>query len=198
MTETVLIPKPRRNPLWFVGLYLLAPIGIAIGIAQQPGTSYALAGAVLAGWTVFFAGLVWYGRRQSSRLEGSTLVVRGVRTRSVDLATTRRLRLAPDSTGNAVLTAKADGESAFLRILTVNPHLTYAQSPQVCQALADALRPNPLPEADRIAALLAAQADYLRQGGVPTDSPLMPFTSDALLRAAGIAGVIGALGALEG
>jgi len=198
VSQTLLIPKPRRSPWLFVGLYLLAPVGVAFALAQQPDTSFAVVGAVLVGWTIFFAGLLWYGRRQSSRLVGTTLVVRGVRTQAVDLATARRLRLAPDSTGNAVLTAKAEGSSVFLRVLTINAHHTYAQSPEVCHALAAAVRPNPLPDAAQIAALLEAQADHLRGGGAAKDSPLQPFTSTALLTAAGIAGIAGALGSLDG
>jgi hypothetical protein len=198
VTEGLVIPKPRRNAWWFVGLYLLAPLGAVIAKLQAPDTPNAVVVAVLLVWTVFFAGLLWYARRQSTWLVGTRLIVRGVHTRAVDLSTAPRIRLIPDSTGNAVVTAKGDGASVYVRVLTINAYHTYAQSPEVCRALADAVRRNPLPEAPPIAALLDAQAEHLGRGGNPGDSPLKPYTSDALLRAAGVAGVAGALGSLEG
>jgi hypothetical protein len=164
-------------------------------VTQPPPGKWAgpAASSLLIGWLIVFM------LRASSWLEGTVLVQRSLfRTRRADLASATKVRLRPNGGGSAQLAVTdAHGRSAFASLLTIDSYVTSAQPPELLERLCEALATASDPDAPAVRKVLAMQAQHLRGGGAPADSPLRPLTSTALLRAAQGAGRAALLGHID-
>jgi hypothetical protein len=196
VTNRIDLPKPKLAHPAVVAFAVLTPVVIIAVLTVQYREETA---GILAAWgilIVLYTGVGTSRARLRFWLEGTSLGVWGWRSRQVDLAAARSLTLRPDGFGGAVLRASGDGGRVYVTLLVLDDTRTCAQPAWACRAIADAVALNPLPVASPIAALLRAQADHLDAGGAEKGSPLTPLTSQALMKAAGTVGAIGAITAL--
>jgi len=197
MAVSIRRPFVRRIPWLWAAITLLAVAAVGTwGLVSQPAPYRWLGPALTA---LALGAVVWIALRGPSYLDGTVLVQRGpLRTHRSDLARATRVRLRPNMGGSAQLVvADETGASAFASLLTLDRYVTVAQPPELLDAIGDALVTARDSSAAAIRKVLAMQADHLRAGGSPGDSPLRPLTSTALLRSAEAAGLVALLGNLD-
>jgi hypothetical protein len=182
--------------LWIIGTAIML-VGIGVwGVITQPAPGRWLGAAFVIGLLAFGT---WVIVRGPGYLDGTVLVQHGLlRTHRAELVSAVKVRLRPNWGGSAQLAVTdAGGKRAFVPLLTITDYVTVAQPPEVLDHLAAALTSAKDSNAAAVRKALRLQADHLRRGGSPKDSPLRPLTSQAMLRMAQAGGTASFLGLLD-